>query len=217
MHGIVLRAREYQDNKKLVEIFSREEGVSCCLLSFRRGCQAWGAPLSEVEFIVRKGRSDLQIVVDGHVIDEHLYLRGSYQWLETAGELLQSILASQPKGIAAPLLYDLLKGSLRQIPQFEDLSVLRASFKLKLLIHEGVLAIAERCSVCGDGRASYLDRGQSVCLEHRTQEALSFTAEEWGLLQLLGEAKRFSEMRHLRCDPVFSASVAKLFDEKFKR
>ncbi len=213
VHGMVLRGVDYQENMRIVTLFSREEGLINFLVKGRQRHLALTAPLSEVEIVLKKGRNEGCIFVDGSVISENLHLRSRYTWLETAGELAQSILFSQMKGKAAPLLYELFQVYLRQIAVFPDLSLLKMSFKMKLLVHEGVLALSNRCAYCGREPTLFLDQGQSLCAEHRTRRAHAFSDIEWRILLALESVKRFAALQALEVPSEVIAKISEVIKE----
>lgn len=143
--GIVLRSIDYQDKQKIITLFTPEAGLMS--LFMRRisprnlALLSLATPFSQAEFHYTKGRSDLYGFRDGTLIEGNLHLRGSLSHLQTAGELVQTILLSQLPGKPAPALYALLTTYIKHIPQFEDPSPLIASFYLKVLHHEGLLCL----------------------------------------------------------------------------
>ena len=94
------------------------------------------------------------------MIDEHLILRNKLSSLQAAGQLAQAILHSQLPGKPTPQLYLLFRAYFKQIHAFEDPANLIVSFKLKLLKHEGLMALSPTCSLC-DAPALYLLDGKA--------------------------------------------------------
>lgn len=143
--GIVLRSIDYQDKQKIITLFTPESGLLSLFVKRispkNLALLSLATPFSQAEFIYAAGRSDLYRFRDGTLIEGHLDLRGSLSYLQTAGELVQSVLQSQMPGKPAPALYALLSSYLKHIPHFEDPSPLIASFYLKILQHEGLLCL----------------------------------------------------------------------------
>ena len=137
-HGLVLRSFDYKEKSRIFTLFSRKEGI-ISLIS-RKALANLTTPLCYGEFLYYKGRGDLYSLKEGRILDMHLPLRASYDLLQVATKMLQSILDSQLPGKPTPELFDLLLAYLKQLPRNPD--ALYASFLLKLLKHEGLLFLS---------------------------------------------------------------------------
>jgi DNA repair protein RecO (recombination protein O) len=219
--GIVLRSFDYKDRQKILTLFSPKEGLISLIvhgLSSRKShLLALTSPFCHAEFIYRKTRSDLSRFIDGTVLDEHLNFRTQYSFLQTAGTLAQAILRSQMPGKATPVLYFLFRSYFKQITTFENPAPLIASFHLKLLKHEGLLALEASCTHCQGLPAQHLDQGQSVCSLHRAPGSLSFTPTEWDTLLQLENATHFHALRQLPLSPQLSSRIAIHFHERLRQ
>lgn len=211
IQGIVLRVFDYQENMRVMTLFSSAEGVVQVLVRGRWRRRALTTPLSEVEVLFRRGRSAWLVLTEGSVLEENLALRATYEGIKVAGEMAQLILSSQLQGKPAPLLYELFRAYLRQIPLCQDLFLILASFKLKLLIHEGVLSLAERCVRCGQ-RACHIHQGQSLCETHAAPEGIHLSVSEWEGLYALGHAKSFKHMSGLSIENSLLDKIAQMME-----
>jgi len=141
--GIVLKALNYQENSRIVTLFTDDGGIIQLIIKGISHKNSDKLRLSSLltrgEYLYIKGRSSLYLFQDGTVLEEPLYLRERWGYIKTAGEIVQIILKSQMVGKPAPLLYQLFVAYLKQIPFFEDPNGLIGSFYVKLLQHEGVL------------------------------------------------------------------------------
>jgi DNA repair protein RecO (recombination protein O) len=148
--GVVLRSLVYGENARILTLFTREAGLISLIVKGVSGKRVYllslCSPFCSGEFIYRKGGSDLYRFQDGTIVDEHISLRREWRYIETAAVLARALLQSQLPGKSAPLLYALFLAYLKQIPQFENRPTLVASFKLKLLLHEGLLAFEQETS-----------------------------------------------------------------------
>ncbi len=202
--GIVLRSLEYKDSQRIVSVFTPYAGMISVLI---KGISSRNLPLlslcnpfSRVEFLIKRKNSELLTFVDGSLLDSNLPLRQAFSSLAIAGQMAQSILTSQLAGKSSADTYFLFRSYLKQIPTFQAPEILLASFQLKFLTAEGLLALSATCNLC-DRQAEILSQGESLCRLHSTGADASFTAEEWSILLTLHHAKHFSQLRTLSCHP----------------
>ncbi len=218
VQGIVLRAFDYKDNQRIITLFTQEAGVISLIIkglskkNYR--LLALSTPLTQIEVLFTKGRSELFRFIDGTTLDENLYLREQYAFIQTAGLLAQAILHSQLPGKPSPSLYLLFRSFLKQIPTFENHSLLLCSFRLKLLRHEGLIALTSECAHCSATPTLFLLQGESVCALHRAPDALSFTEQEWETLNLLEKTQHFSTLRTIGLPSRFPDLIASYFHNR---
>jgi DNA repair protein RecO len=199
--GIVLRSLDYKDSQRIITAFTPIGRISIIVkgITRRSALLALTTPFCEAEFVFRRSRSDLLLFLDGTVIDNHLLLRGRLSSLETAGSLAHAILSSQLEGKSSADLYQLFRFYLKQIPSFESPASLLASFQLKLLSYEGLLALSSQCNRCLKASV-FLSKGECLCAAHPLEDGFEFSPEEWPLLLQLEQAKQFSALRALTLD-----------------
>jgi|SRR5579862_227667 len=198
--GIVLRSLDYKDSQRIITAFTPMGLVSLIVKGITQramGLLNLTTPFCEGEFVFKRTRSDLLSFLDGSVIDSHLSLRERLSSLETAGNLGKAILSSQLDGKSSFELYQLFRFYLKQIPSFASPASLLASFQLKLLSHEGLLALSPHCNRCPKENAAFLSKGESLCAAHPLEEGFHFSPDEWTLLVQLEQAKQFSVLRTL--------------------
>jgi len=215
VEGIVLRAFDYKDRQKIITLFTEEVGMISLIIKniSKKNYRLFSisTPFSEIEACYRIGSSELFQYIDGAIIDEHLELREQYGYLQTAGSLAQAILKSQLPGKPTPSLYLLFRSFLKQIPTFTHQSQLLSSFLLKLLRHEGLLALSSQCAYCSETPARFLLQGRSVCINHKNPLAICFNEEEWKTLTLLESSQHFSALRMLHLSPHLSNLITTYF------
>lgn len=202
--GVVLRSFDYKDSQRIITAFTPIGLISLIVKGIsKRNVQRLQLTslFSEAEFVFKRGKSDLLTFLDGSLLDGHLHLRERLSSLQTAGQLAQVILSSQLDGKSSLDLYQLFRFYLKQIHTFPSPECLAASFQLKLLTYEGLLALAPECNRCKEKRAEFLSKGESLCNAHPLEEEFHFSFEEWALLLQLQQAKQFSALRTLLLPP----------------
>ncbi|MEM8727347.1 MAG: DNA repair protein RecO [Chlamydiota bacterium] len=196
--GIVLKAVSFKENDRILSLFTPDQGIVSLYvrgLSKKKPALAnLTTPFCRGEYLFRKRRSDLYRFVDGTILDLHLPLRCSYSHLESAGKMLRAISKSQLPGKKATALYHLLASYLKKLPEALFPNTLRASFALKLLKYEGLLAIDETCLCCGNNRACHISEGESRCDGCTAPASLSFSDLDWKTLQILSHIRSFSPL-----------------------
>lgn len=218
--GIILRSQDYKEHHRIITLFSPQGLISLIVKSISRKnarLLTLTTPFSHGEYIYHQGQSELFRFHDGTVLDDHLNLRQSLQFLQTAGALANAILASQMIGKPAPILYALYKSFHKQICTFDDPAPLLASFYLKLLRHEGLLSLSLYCANCGKNIAQALNNGESLCSQHAGQEATSFSPLEWELLLSLEGAHQFSTLRSHRFPLVLLQKIQDFFNIRMRQ
>lgn len=141
--GIVLHTLNFRDYDKIVSAFTAEHG----LLKFiahkanaaKRGLKV--LPLTKGELIYTPNKSELYRLKDLSLTSQYLPLRQNLCFLDTACELLKCILETQLPQKPAPDLYSLLCAYLDKIPKVSNPKLIEASFRLKLLRHEGLFDV----------------------------------------------------------------------------
>ena len=186
IHAIVLRSLPFQEEKRIVTLFSEELGLVAFLLPKGKANKLFtvlSEPFCEAELLLYEGSSSLLHYKEATLLSQHLYLRTNLTYLQTAGSIVQAILHSQLPGKQSPLLYQMLKLFLKYIPQHPSQETLLALFYMKLLKHEGTYHPKE----ISDGPCFSLQEREYLC--HLMQctsfiEARTCTAE---LLQRIKE------------------------------
>lgn len=180
--GIVLKTLNYQENRKIITVFSKEKGMISIVVPQASRRFDLCSTFSEVELILRGTRSELFKFEDGSVIDAHLELRSSLESLKTAGELGRLILKSQLPGKAAPKLYLLFSLCLKKIPLYG--SKLLSLFVVKLAAHEGVVDWSDASS-----------------------SNIPCSPKEWSLLQTLASCRSLAELSTVTVDDALKEKV----------
>jgi len=210
--GVLLQSIPYLGRQKILKIFMPENGlVSLIVKSANPALTALTSPFCIAEWVYKKGQKEIHTLKDGSLLDNLLELRINYDTLAAAGAMAQDLLRSQLPSKRAPALFDLFCAYLKKSAHFAKPAILAASFRLKLLQHEGLLSLQKECSSCASF-AVHLHQGESYCPYHAPFPGLTFTAEEWETLHLLAFARQFSLFQHLVHAPL--EKISALFEER---
>lgn len=219
--GIVLRSLDYKERQRIVTVFTPDAGLISIIFPYlsRRAPRllTLSSPFCLAEFIYQKGKSDLFKFKDGTILDDMHALRLSFEHLQTAGELAQAILHSQMPGKPSPLLYALFSAYMKQVSHFESPSMLTASFYLKVLKHEGLIALSRYCTVCDNAPARHLYRGECFCTHHAPDGALVLSEKEMENLGELLSAQRFEYLKNLTANRDLTVKLSAYFREHMKQ
>ncbi len=220
--GLILKVMSFGDYDQIVTLFTAHQGIIKLVvkraLQAKKGQAAATSPLSEIQVVYRLGKSDLATCYEISLLNQNIKLREKLENLEVAADLLQVTLATQVPQKAAPQLYSLLLTYLKKIPLLTDPFLLAASYRLKLLRHEGLWNLQVYCSQCGtQAETVYFNQGICYCSQHRPASCdLYFDQEEWQSVQVLAFGKSFTELQLVLLTPTFYQKIKLLFDEILK-
>jgi len=182
--GVLLQAIPYLGQQKILKVFTPEHGL-ISLMSKSAKNPALTTPFCIAEWVYRKSQKEIHALKEATLLDSLLELRQSYALLTAAGAMVQDLLRSQFPGRSAQSLYDLFCAYLKKLPAFAKPEILAASFRLKLLLHEGLLA---------------------------TEQEPTFTVEEWEQASLLAFSRQFSAIQEAKIIPF--DKIRWLFEER---
>ncbi len=208
--GVLLQAIPYLGRKRILKVFTPEEGL-VTLMAKASLSSAFSAPFCIAEWVFLKGSREIHSLQDASLIDGLLDLKKDFATLSAAGSMAQDLLRSQLPGKKGNALYSLLCACLAKLPTFANPQILAASFRLKLLVHEGLLSLQPDCSVCG-APASRLQQGESFCSSHAPHTGFSFSSSDWETLLHLAYSRQFSQLQNLPAAPV--QQIELLFRER---
>lgn len=171
MDAIVLKATPYEEDGKILKLFTREAGLlSVIIKKLGRKASYWQtvtSPLARGEFHLTRRQSDLYTLGDVSLIDAHYEIRNHLDKLDAACSILRAILTSQYPEKASPELYLLTTTYLKKLKTFHDPAILALSFQMKLLNYEGLFP------------------------ETIEEFGKPLSADEWLILECLCHAKKF--------------------------
>lgn len=220
--GIVLKATPFREYDAIVSLFTHHLGLAKLLVrgglrpsrhrSKNAPCPLGVSPFTCAEFTFFQGSSDLGVCKEIEVIDAFPALRTTLPALEAAGTITQLILTTQWPGKHSPQLYLLLRRYLALLGQGHP-PTLAASFRLKLLRHEGLLFLKDNCCQCGSFLQEVaVSKGEMYCLAHAPSQAIDFTTEEWTFLWLLAHSRSAEQLLSLIDEGPLGAKIQRLFE-----
>ncbi len=177
--GLLLQSIPYLGQKKILKIFTPEKG----LLSFFASKTNLD-PFCLAEWVYRPTERDIHSLRDSTLLDPFLHLRESYPALLAAGSIAQDLLKTQMPNKKASELFELALLYFRKLPASPEL--LAASFRLKLLLHEGLLS---------------------------SEPDPAFSPPEWDQVHTLAFSRKISTILTLTAAP--HAKIRFMFEEKF--
>lgn len=175
--GLLLQSIPYLGKKKILKVLT----PSGLLAFFARSSTL--TPFCIAEWVYRKTEKELHPLLDTTLLDPLIELRQDYAVITAAGALAQDLLRSQLPNKSSPELYQLACLYFKKLPLAPDIFI--ASFRLKLLLHEGLLS---------------------------SDPEPAFTPAEWEQVRALAFARQLSTLYHLTAIP--AQKIALLFEER---
>lgn len=215
--GIIISALTYQDFDRIITVFTPEEGLIKFIykgaISSKKGGLAATTPLTVIELIYTKGKSELLSCKEISILESHLALRQNLPTLQTACELIHIVTLTQLPGKQSPDLYNLLMIFLNKLPTVHDPATICASFRLKTLRHEGLWRDYSLCDHCQEELGdSYIQNNEVFCQRHSPPNSLHFTPSERDILQLLGFSRDLPLLASLPMPESLSMKIRQLFE-----
>lgn len=205
VEAITLQTLPYRERERIIKFFSKEEGLLSIIVKGispkKPDILALSSPLILVRLVYRKKSGDLHLLTDVKIETSFMKIRKDLTTLNAACEMTKAVRSSQLPHKASPQLYALFKTYLERISSFENPQILTSSFLLKLLMHDGHLHLQSTCQKC-NGKALFLEKGESLCLKHKDPFSISFTDREWKDLLLLTYSKKFSELQKIELSSI---------------
>ena len=196
MDAIVLKATPYEEDGKILKLFTGELGVVSAIVKklTRKGTfwQNLTSPLTRGEFHLTRRNSELFTLNDGSIIDPHYEIRHNLGKLDAAFILLRAVLISQYPEKPTPELFKLTTVYLNRIKKDENPLRLALSFQMKLLNHEGLFP--ERAEDFG----------------------APLTKDEWQTLECLCHAKKFETLDLLTIEEDLFKKTVELFNKRIQ-
>lgn len=160
------------------------------------------APLSRVEVVYRENQGEIFKCSEMNCIETFPNLRKDLLFLEAACDMLQVVSLSQMPGKGSRQLYDLLLFFLKKIPHALFPWTLSASFRLKLLRHDGLIYFPMTCLVCGLflEEEAYTQECECFCSLHKPANSLVWKQEELLRLNQLALLQDFPELSSIQLD-----------------
>ncbi len=214
--GIILNSLNFRDYDQILTVFSNDQGIVKLIVkrahSKKNSKSALTAPLTRAEFVYVKGRSEIFTCREISPLNQHLDLRTKWEDLTAAGDMAKAILETQMPHKPAGTLFELLHCYLSKIPSCIDPNALAASFRLKILRHDGLLHLTPDCSICHSTLCDqHIAEGQSYCGDHAPSGALTFTSIEMETLLLLTFSRSLSILAMTSLSTELQTKIVHLF------
>lgn len=176
--GVVLRTYKLGEADRIISIVTEGHGkVRAVAKGVRKTRSKFGArlePTSHIALQCHEGRN-LDIVTQVETIDQFHELRDDLDALRRSVNMLEVVDQVSQEGEPDARLYAMLVGALRTLAETAHPLVVPAFF-CKLLAHDGVRPVTDRCVECGttvDLVSFDLTHGGVLCRTHRRGQPVS--------------------------------------------
>ncbi|OGN65581.1 MAG: DNA repair protein RecO [Chlamydiae bacterium RIFCSPLOWO2_01_FULL_28_7] len=212
--AITLKTIPYKENSKILKLFSKDHGIISVIINNLSSKKNNFFKLASVftisEIDLKKSSSEIFNVKDCDILDENLFLRSNLQYIKTASYMINAILSSYYYKTNSLKIFFLIQNYIKNIPL--NPNALYLSFLLKILLSYGNINISFKCSICKE-QALYLEKGDSLCKNHKTVYSAEFEEDDFKTLYILTNAKSFNYLKSLHISNDFIEKVKNIFDE----
>ncbi|MBM3183769.1 MAG: DNA repair protein RecO [Chlamydiae bacterium] len=210
--GVLLHAIPYLGHGRILKVFTKDGLITLIGKSKKF---ATLSPFCIGEWVYKKQKSELFSLTEYSMEHPLLDLRASYTTLTSAISIAEALLSSQLPLKPAPHLYLLLCSYLKNLPRFRTPEILSLSFRMKLLLHEGLIDLRLKCKFCEELGACLQD-GETVCQLHKEKRAIDFSLDEWQIVQIMTLTKNFADLINMDWPPNLKPKIDALFQEHIK-
>ncbi|MBI5274644.1 MAG: DNA repair protein RecO [Chlamydiales bacterium] len=204
IEGIVIKQIPFQEEEKIISIFSKENGIVQCICKKISPKNLQTLNLTSLlclgEFHLSGKPHTLKRFVDGSILNLHLPLREDINKFSCSMQMLRLIATTQLVDKPSPLLYQLLKVYLKNLCLLEYSPVFLLSFTLKLLKYEGLISPLSSCIDCDSSFISYFHEGACFCKDCTPSDAALWEKEDWDLVIKSLNIKDFDELQAIKTD-----------------
>lgn len=193
--GLLLKAIPYLNDQKILKVLTPNDGL-ISLMAKKKHQKIFLDPFLLAQFVFRKGKSEIHSLIDYSLIDDLTEIRQSLDTINAAASIAKDLLTTQLPGKSFPKLFALACIYLQKLPKIKNLKALLTSFKLKLLIHEGLLN---------------LDNSDHFCQEHALNDHIQFLPKQFILVKTLALSKSLREITDQDLDTELEIKILKLF------
>lgn len=222
IEGIVLKSLPFRNHDCIFTVFTKDLGKLTFILkgTKKKPAQAFCSPLNCVELTYRETKGDIWACEHLAILNSYWTLRSHLPKLETACDLLYTLNASQRGNKEAPQLYELLVAFLGGLVRSSNPNpeIIKASFCLKLLRHEGIFTFPMHCSICQHAliqELCYL-QNQFFCRAHAPLMANYFSADELALVTQLTLERQLTTLLSLPLTGALKTKIDLFFREQMK-
>lgn len=217
IEGLIISTIPFQDYDRIMTVLTANEGLLKFIFkgaSKKNGAASATAPLTVVELIYTKSRSELLKCHEISILDHNLALRNNLNILEAACDMLQVAKTTQMPGKSCNNLYQLLLTFLKKLPTAHDPLTLSNSFRLKTLRHEGLWRSFSKCYNCDcDLVDSFIFAGNIYCKLHSPLHSLEISSSERDIFELLAFCRDLPLMASLPMTSELTKKIKHLFND----
>lgn len=213
IEGLLLQATPYLGTQKILKILTPSDGL-ITVMAKKRALNVLYSPFLIAEWVYRKGKGEIHTLKDATLICDLSGLRKNYQVITVAGQIAQDLLKTQWPEKPGSGPYLLAVAFLKKLELSSCPDTLLASFRLKLLLHDGFLALEEKCTQC-NAPASTIGDGGSFCQEHAIFP-IRFSPAEWEQLHHLTFGRQFQFLESLKNEKAIYEKIEQIFNYLMK-
>lgn len=217
IEGLVIRSFAYGEYDKIVHIFTPDEGIIHLIAKGALRPQKKGAlsvePLTLATFYLKqKPHNKLFQCVEVVPDRLHSFLRRQMDKLDCACQMAMAVAQTQMSNQPAPLLFHLLCYYLKKLETSQNAAAILASFRLKLLRHDGVLSFPARCCICEETLTKFWFYEElTYCKSHAPAPSGQFNEEEVEKLALLTLTTEFADIESAHLSLELSQKICLFF------
>lgn len=207
--GLLLQAIPYLGNCKILKVLTSDEGL-VSLMAKKKSLQPFTNPFLIAEWVYAKGKGEIHALQDASCYNNLADLRKTYSVISAAGIMAQDLLTSQYHEKTGKGLYALTVAFFQKLSKCTSPAAMIASFRLKLLLYDGLLGLQNTCAQC-ESPSLFLDDGESCCKNHASIYSIPFSIHEWELLQTLAFTRKFQSLQNISLEKNFQEKIGRLF------
>ena len=177
IEGIIINSKDYKDNSKILDIFTKEYGVIGVIA---KGCKSLKSNLRSVTdkltyatFTIYFKKDKLSILSEASIINNFSNIKKDIEKISYASFLID-LTHQVYKQCEDNALYDLLISALVKINEKFNPLIITNILELKYLEYLGVMPNITGCAICGSKNVVTLssDKGGYLCSKCHTNEPI---------------------------------------------
>jgi DNA repair protein RecO len=182
IEGLLLQAIPYLGKQKILKVLTPSDGL-LTILSKKQTLESLTEPFLIAEWVIRSGKGEMYTLKDATLIKDLSDLRTDYRLITIAGQIARDLLKTQWPEKPGSGPYSLAVAFLQKIATSVSPETLHASFRLKLLYHDG----------------------------HLNEEALPFPIQDQQIVHQLTFARQFHILQNLKIEKTLQDKIESIF------
>ena len=193
--GLLLKATPYLNDQKILKVLTPNDGL-ISLIAKKKHQKIFLDPFLLAQFVFKKGKSEIHTLIDVSLINDLSEIRQNLDSIHAAAAIAKDLLSTQVPDKPSGKLFTLASIYLQKIHKISNLRALVSSFRLKVLIHEGLI-----------------DLNSNQFAQHCQLNAhLFLSMKESSQAQTLGLSKSLQEITAEEIDIELELKILKLFN-----